>query len=133
MFAELGDSTWAPMVFLYQGLLALLRGDVDRAEDLLLTSLRDGREQAPAQDLPHWIENLAAVADAKGDRVRAATLWGAVHALFEDGDLAVLEESRQVRARYRSSQLDATAVARGKAMTLDEAIDFALAAHTERA
>jgi tetratricopeptide (TPR) repeat protein len=130
LFAELGDSTWAPMVFLYQGLLALLRGDIDSAESLLLTSLRDGRDQAPAQDLPHWIENLAAVADAKGDRVRAATLWGAVHALFEEGDLAVLEESRQVRARYRTAELDPAAWARGKAMTLDEAIDFALAETT---
>ena len=133
LFAELGDSTWAPMVFLFQGLLALLRGDIDGAESLLLTSLRDGRDQAPAQDLPHWIENLAAVADAKGDRVRAATLWGAAHALFDEGDLAVLEESRQVRARYRSIELDAAAWARGKAMTLDEAIDFALAEATVRA
>jgi predicted ATPase/class 3 adenylate cyclase len=126
LFAKVGDTTWTQMVFLYQGLLALLRGDTDGAESVLLTSLRDGRDQAPAQDLPHWIENLAAVADAKGDRVRAATLWGAADAVFEDGDLAVLEESRQVRARYRSAELDQDAWARGKAMTLDEAIDFAL-------
>jgi hypothetical protein len=58
--------------------------------------------------------------------VRAATLWGGADAVFEDGDLAVLEESRQVRARYRSAELDQDAWARGKAMTLDEAIDFAL-------
>jgi predicted ATPase/class 3 adenylate cyclase len=126
LFAELGDTTWTQMVFRYQGLLALLRGDIDSSESLLLTSLANGREQAPAQDLPFWIEDLAAVADAKRDRARAATLWGAGYALFEEGDLAVLEENRQVRARYRSDDLDAAAWARGKAMTLDEAIDFAL-------
>jgi hypothetical protein len=130
LFAELGDTTWTQMAFRYQGLLALLRGDIDSAESLLLTSLANGREQAPAQDLPFWIENLAAVADAKGDRVRAATLWGAAYALFEGGDLAVLEENRQVRARYRSEDLDAAAWARGKAMTLGEAIDFALTQET---
>jgi predicted ATPase/class 3 adenylate cyclase len=132
LFAELGDTTWTQMVFRYQGLLALLRGDIDRAESLLLTSLANGREQAPAQDLPLWIENLAAVADAKSDRARAATLWGAAYVLFEDGDLAVREENRQVRARYRSKDLDVAAWARGKAMTLDEAIDFALTQETTK-
>jgi predicted ATPase/class 3 adenylate cyclase len=132
LYGDLGDTTWTQMVFRYRALLALLRGDIDSAESLLLTSLADGREQAPAQDLPLWIENLAAVADAKGDRVRAATLWGAAHALFEEGDLAVVEENRQVRARYRSDDLDAVAWARGKAMTLDEAIDYALRQETTK-
>jgi tetratricopeptide (TPR) repeat protein len=132
LFAELGDTTWTQMVFRYQGLLALLRGDIDRAESLLLTSLANGREQAPAQDLPLWIENLAAVADARGDRARAATLWGAAYALFEDGDLAVREENRQLRARYRSKDLDVAAWARGKTMTLDEAIDYSLTQDTTK-
>ena len=48
----------------------------------------EGREEAPQFDLPHWIEELAAVAAAKGEALRAATLWGATDALFERFGLA---------------------------------------------
>ena len=83
LFDELGNTMWTPVAHRYLGLLALLRGEIDEAETLLSTSLMEGREQAPQFDLPHWIEELAAVASAKGDVLRAATLWGATDALFE--------------------------------------------------
>ena len=50
----------------------------------------------------------------------AARIWSSL------ANLAVLEESKQVRARYRRDRLDLTAYDRGKTMTHDEAIDFAL-------
>ena len=88
----------------------------------------EGRERAPQFDLPHWIEELAAVAAAKGDTLRAATLWGATDGLFERFGLATLEENRQVRALYRDGMggsLDgdshAEARAQGHAMTLQQA------------
>jgi hypothetical protein len=93
----------------------------------------EGREQAPQFDLPHWIEELAAVASAKGDVLRAATLWGATDALFERFGLAPLEENRQVRERFRDevegaldSEPRAEAWAQGHAMTLQQAVAFAL-------
>ena len=93
----------------------------------------EGREQAPQYDLPHWIEELAAVAAAKGDAVRAATLWGATDALFERFGLATLEENRQVRALFREevggsteTDLQAEARAQGHVMTLQQAIAYAL-------
>jgi predicted ATPase/class 3 adenylate cyclase len=131
LFAELGDTIWTQNR--YQGLLALLEGELDAAESLLMTSLVKGREQAPQQDIPYWIEDVAAVADAKGELVRAATLWGATDALFEKFRLAILEENRQVRERFRRDQQRAgdeawtEAWARGHAMSLDEAVDYALA------
>ena len=67
LFDELGKTTWTPVAHRYLGLLALLRGKIDEAESLLRTSLMEGREQAPQFDLPHWIEELAAVAAAKGE------------------------------------------------------------------
>jgi predicted ATPase len=132
MFEELDDTIWTHNR--YQGLLALLEGKLDAAESLLKTSLAKGREQAPRQDIPYWIEDVAAVADAKGEDVRAATLWGATDALFEKFQLAILEENRQVRERFRRAlqheqDLEAwtEAWARGRTMSLDEAIDYALA------
>ena len=131
MFAELGDTIWTQNR--YQGLLALLEGELDAAESLLKTSLAKGREQAPQQDIPYWIEDVAAVADAKGEVVRAATLWGATDALFEKFRLAILEENRQVRQRFRrdvhhepSDEAWPEAWARGHAMSLNEAVDYAL-------
>lgn len=126
VFTKLGDTTWTQMSFRYQGLLLLMRGNVDDAEVVLRTSLAKGREQAPAPDLVFWVENLAAVADAQDEVLRAATLWGATDELLEETGLAILEESRQIRARYRRDEQDAGAYARGRAMTLEEAIDFAL-------
>ena len=133
VFDELGTTTWTPVAHRYLGLLALLRGEIDEAESLLRESLMEGRERAPQFDLPHWIEELAAVATARGDTLRAATLWGATDALFEQFGLATLEENRQVRALYRygmGGSLDgdshADARARGHAMTLQQALDYAL-------
>jgi predicted ATPase/class 3 adenylate cyclase len=128
MFADLGETTWTHVPVRYAGVNALMRGHIDEAEQLLLTSLASGRDLSPGHDLAWSIENLAAVADAKDDDIRAATLWGATDALFEQSNLAVLEESKQVRARYRRDRLDMAAYGRGKAMTLDETIDFALGA-----
>jgi predicted ATPase len=133
LFDELGTTTWTPVAHRYLGLLALLRGRIDEADSLLRTSLMEGRDQAPQFDLPHWIEELAAVAAAKGDAVRAATLWGATDALFERFGLATLEENRQVRERFRQDvggstdrDLRAEAWAQGHVLTLQQAIAYAL-------
>jgi len=133
VFNELGETTWTQVAFRYQGLLALLDGRIDEAESLLRTSLMEGREQAPQWEVAHWIEELAAVAAAKGEALRAAKFWGATDALFEKLGLAILEENRQVRERFREevqessdSDLRAEAWAQGHAMTLKQAVVYAL-------
>jgi predicted ATPase/class 3 adenylate cyclase len=132
LFAELGETTWTQVAFRYQGLLALLDGRIDEAESLLRTSLIEGREQAPQWEVAHWIEELAAVAAAKGEALRAAKLWGATDALFEKLGLATLEENRQVRERFREEvqespdDLLAEAWGQGHAMTLKQAVAYAL-------
>jgi hypothetical protein len=61
-------------------------------------------------------------------------LWGATDALWQRFRLAILEESRQLRERFReeippdSSYDDAWA--EGHSMTLDQAIAFALTEET---
>jgi hypothetical protein len=101
LFTEIGETTWTSLGLRYKGLLALLEGDPGEAERFIQTSLAEGQEQAPQWDLASWIDELAAVAAAKGDSIRAATLWGAAEALYEQLGLVVLEENRQVRERFR--------------------------------
>jgi predicted ATPase/class 3 adenylate cyclase len=132
LFTELGETTWTQVAFRYQGLLALLDGRIDEAEPLLRTSLIKGREQAPQWEVAHWIEELAAVAAAKGETLRAAKLWGATDALFEKLGLAILEENRQVRERFRDdvqesrdSHSRAEAWAQGQVMPLEQAVAYA--------
>jgi predicted ATPase/class 3 adenylate cyclase len=126
MFADHGDSTWRQAVLRYRGLLLLLRGDVDQAELVLRDSLARGRDHSRVHELARWVEDLAAVAETRGENERAATLWGAADALLEKAGEAILEEDRQVRERYRSETQDPDAWSAGQAMTLDEAIDYAL-------
>jgi predicted ATPase len=133
LFTELGETTWTQLAFRYQGLLALLDGRIDEAESLLRTSLMEGREQAPQWEVAHWLEELAAVAAAKDEALRAAKLWGATDALFEKLGLATHEENRQVRKRFRDDLQEppggdsrAEAWAQGHAMTLKQAVAYAL-------
>ena len=132
LFHELGETTWTPVAHLYLGLHALLSGQIEEAESILRTSARRTRTR-PQQQLPDWIEALAAVATAKGEALRAATLWGATGAVFERRGLATLEANRQVRERFGDdaegsleSDARAEAWARGHAMTLQQAIAYAL-------
>jgi predicted ATPase/class 3 adenylate cyclase len=125
-----GDKLWAPIAQRYIALLKLLTGDVGGAEADLRRSLTEGREQAPAWQLVYWVEGLAAVAAAKGQATRAATLWGATEGLWDRFGLAVLEESRQMRDRFRPEKVQEHAGwAHGRTMLLDEALVYAL---TER-
>jgi predicted ATPase/class 3 adenylate cyclase len=133
VFTEIGETTWTHVASRYQGLLALLDGRIDEAESLLRTSLITAREQAPQWEVAYWIEELAAIAAAKGEALRAAKLWGATDALFERLGLAILEENRQVRDRFRDgaqespdSDSGAEAWAQGYAMALDQAVAYAL-------
>ena len=87
----------------------------------------------------YWLDELAAVAAARGDAQRAATLWAATDAQYERLGMAVIEEGRQVRERYRRESDDgpegptADARARGRSMTLQSAVSFALSGGTSEA
>ncbi len=134
LLVDLGKTMWSPVAQRYRALLALLAGNVDDAGSLLRANLVQAREDAPQQDLPNWMEEIAAVTAAGGEVRRAATLWGATEAMFETRGLAIREENRQVRERFaddldRSLAGDLCAEARavGRAMTLEQAVAYALA------
>ena len=114
------------------GWVALLRGDSERARVLYAESLGLKREVGDKL-VTRALEGLASVAGARGEAERAARLFGASEVLREvmgtppePGDSA-LQEPYLSAAR---SQLDETSWqevwAEGRAMTLDEAISYAL-------
>ena len=137
LFEELGQTTWTPVAQRYVGLVALLDGKVELADEELRASLQRGREDAPQFHLVYWLEELAAVATAEGDTQRATTLWAAADAQYERLGMAVIEEGRQVRERYRRESDDLSddgnedARARGRSMTLQGAVSFALTTEAE--
>ena len=139
LFEELGQTTWTPVAQRYVGLVALLDGNADVAEQELRASLQRGREDAPQFHLVYWLEELAGVASAKGEAERAAILWAATDAHYERLGMAVIEEGRQVRERYRKEFDDlwedqrADARMRGNTMTLEQAVTYALADEPVRA
>jgi predicted ATPase/class 3 adenylate cyclase len=132
---KIGATTWTPLGQRYTGLLKLLTGEIDEADTILRSSLTDGREQAPAWQLVYWVEDLGAVATAKGQATRAATLWGATDGLWHRFRLAILEESRQVRERFEE-EIDRgspryKAWSEGRTMGLEEALAYALSEESD--
>ena len=131
---EAGDRTLLPLPLTTLGWVALLGGDLDRAETLYKESLALSRELGGSLGTLVFLEALACVAGAKGEAERAARLIGAAEALREamgvgswPALLRTLEEPYLVGAR---SQLEEEAWAEGweegRAMSMEAAIEYAL-------
>jgi hypothetical protein len=115
------------------GWAALLRGDSEQARALYIESMRLRLEIGDNLAAPETLLGLACVAEAREETERAVRLFGASEALREvmgappePGEIA-LQEPYLTATR---SHLDETswqeAWAAGRAMTLDEAISYAL-------
>ena len=114
---------------------AFRQGDYDRAAALLEESLIVLRELGEKQFITRSLEYLAAVASMQGDLERAARLFGAGEALREAAGASVLpfyhaDYERGVAAARAGLDERSFAAAweRGRAMTLEEAIEYALGA-----
>jgi predicted ATPase/class 3 adenylate cyclase len=115
------------------GWVALLRGDSERARALYAESIRAQREVGAKVTAPENLLGLACVAAAQGEAERAARLFGASEALpeamgtsLEPGERA-LQEPYLAAARSRLDETSWQQVwAEGRAMTLEEAIAYAL-------
>ena len=131
---ELGDKTFVAGALDGQGRVALERGDLERAAALLGESLWMCREMGSILGIFIGRASLASVAAATGPPERAARLWGAAEGLCEatgvnlDSPL-VSRFYERYRAAARA-ELDEVAwqeaLTDGRAMTLEEAISYAL-------
>jgi non-specific serine/threonine protein kinase len=115
--------------------LAQAEGDHEHARDLFEEGLELSAELGNEADVAHCLEGLASIARAEGRIVRAARLWGAEEALLERFEAAVytyvpdrsLHRSRVVAARaLLDEEAFEAAWAEGRAMSLEQAIEYAL-------
>jgi non-specific serine/threonine protein kinase len=115
------------------GWAALLQGEYDKARTLHKDSLILCKELGDRTTTSESLEGLACIAGAKGDAERAARLFGAARALREAAGIRLNPRERKLREPYSTaarSQLDNVAwekaFTEGKAMGLDEAVEYAL-------
>jgi predicted ATPase/DNA-binding SARP family transcriptional activator/DNA-binding CsgD family transcriptional regulator len=115
------------------GIAATLRGDPERAQAPLRESLAMQLEMGRMIDLAEDLEGLAEAAGALGQHLRAMRLWGAAVALREDIGVPWrpferrLHEPQLAAARSRLDEAPReTAFGEGKAMGLEEAVEYAL-------
>jgi predicted ATPase/DNA-binding XRE family transcriptional regulator len=131
---ELGIENSVVMALGNLALVALARGNVDRAASLQREALTRGRHLSNRPWLARGIEHFALIAAATGEAARAARLFGAAGAVRERFGAAIALHDQEMNERYMAmarrtigDDAFAAAWATGAAMTLDEAVTYALA------
>jgi hypothetical protein len=115
------------------GWIALLQDDLGRAADLYRESLSLSWEIGLNPLVQSALEGFACLAGAKGEAERAVRLWGAAQTLHETKgilrDTDFLAEADVRISAVRSGmgeEVWAEAWRKGRVMTLDEAVSYAL-------
>jgi predicted ATPase/Tfp pilus assembly protein PilF len=115
------------------GWIALLQSDLGRAAELYGESLALAWDTGMNPIVQSALEGLACLAGAKGEAERAARLWGAAQALHEtkgiprDTDFLAEADARIDAVRSgMGEEVWEEAWRKGRVMTLDEAISYAL-------
>jgi predicted ATPase/DNA-binding SARP family transcriptional activator len=126
---EVGDWWWAGGLLADLADMAWEDGDLSRAATFSRDSLSLAHVLGDVRGVADGLGLLAVLAAAEGDRARASRLWGAVEALEESGETR-LEADARARCEgailpLSDAELEA-ARAEGRAMTLDETVQYAL-------
>lgn len=134
LYAELGDQHFGARTVAYSGYAALLRGDRRLAASSFGEALVTFWELDDLWGTAEALEGLATVAGAEGVAERAARIAGAAEAVRETIHARPFPSDRAVMDRYlgsvrRSMSVQAweTAHDAGRAMTVEAAVDYALA------
>jgi predicted ATPase/class 3 adenylate cyclase len=133
LFRELGSRGGVSVGLYNWGWIALLQDDLGRAADLYRESLFLSWDTGMNPLVQMALEGLACVAGAEGEAERAAQLWGAAQNLHEakgiprDTDF-LAEADARISAVCSGMGEEAWEEAwrKGRAMTLDEAVSYAL-------
>jgi ATP/maltotriose-dependent transcriptional regulator MalT len=114
------------------GAVAVYRGKHERAKVLLEEVLKASWEFGAKPITVECLASTAELSAAQGEDRRAAVLWGAAQARreviegsLEPDDLGEFEELSTVPARLGEAAWE-EALAEGRAMTLEEAVSYAL-------
>src|SRR5262249_45065689 len=123
------------------GLLAHQRGEFVLASILQRQALSLSREVGDSRGICWCLEGLAALACAQGELNRAARLFGAAHGLHQRiqaprlapaGRISYANDLADVRARLDEATFE-TVWAEGGAMTMEQAVAYALAGEEQDA
>jgi non-specific serine/threonine protein kinase len=141
LFREIHNTQGIITCLGHLGLLALLRGDYESAPTLLRESLRLAWELDYEQSIQHCLYTLACVTACREQPIRAARLWGVVEGMEEAYGAHLTPvilsltnyEGHLSRGRSQLGEEGfAVAWAGGKAMSLEQAIEYALSDEEER-
>jgi len=133
LFRELGARGDVAVGLCNLGWIALLQDDIGRAADIYKESLTLSWDAGMNPLVQSALEGLACLAAARIEAERAARLWGAAQTLHEikgilrDTDFLAEADARisAVRSGMRAEAWE-EAWHKGRAMTLDEAVSYAL-------
>jgi predicted ATPase/class 3 adenylate cyclase len=130
---ELGARGDVTLALCNLGWIALLQDDLGRAADLYRESLSLAWDAGLNPLVQSALEGFACLAGAEGEAERAARLWGAAQTLHEtkgiprDTDFLAEADARISAVRLgMGEQAWEEAWRKGRAMTLDEAVSYAM-------
>jgi tetratricopeptide (TPR) repeat protein len=133
LLRELGASGDVALGLCNLGWIALLQDELSRAADLFRESLSLAWGSGLNPLVQSALEGFACLAAARGEAERAARLWGAAQVLHETKDIPrdtdFLAEADARISAVRSGMGEEAweeAWRKGRAMTLDEAVSYAL-------
>jgi tetratricopeptide (TPR) repeat protein len=135
---ELGAEADTAVGLCNVGWMVLLQNDLDGAADLFKESLALAWDSGMKPIVLPILEGLSCVAGAQGEARRAAGLWGAAQSLEATGiprDTDWLAEADTRISEVRSGlgeQAWEEAWRKGRAMTLEEAVSYALQENGDR-
>ena len=130
--ANLGGHARIPGTLERLGWAALLGGDQEQAKTWHEENLRLSQKLSNKLMATESLEGLACAVGAKGEAERAAKLFGAAQALREavgyqqPPSARAVQEPYLVAARSRLEETWEAALAEGRAMELEEAVEYAL-------
>jgi ATP/maltotriose-dependent transcriptional regulator MalT len=140
MYRELGQGSGVALANSLLGFLALSRNDPDRAEELCVEAIRELQEMAQTPDVVYTLNILAGVAASRGEIRRAARLWGAAAGFREaigapwiPDERAMIEPHIEAARTRLDEAIWREEWEKGRSMTLDQAVGYALQGSGERA
>jgi predicted ATPase/class 3 adenylate cyclase len=138
MFRALGAKRRIAFALRLTGHAVRLQGDLEKAEGLYRESLALFGETGDRWVATECIEGLAIIASAQGNAERAARLFGVAAAARQTFGITMprnepgdQERSKTTARAGLGDEAFAAAWAEGRAMTLEQAIEYALGAETD--
>jgi non-specific serine/threonine protein kinase len=132
---ELGDLRGTAMSLTWLGITALVQGEPERAAALYEEDMRVLRGLRDKTGIAYGLLGMVGVAALRGQPARAVRLWGAAEALRKaigqplshfDRSHPGYEGLLAARSRLNDEAAWEVARAEGRAMTIEQAIDYAL-------